>query len=220
MKIESLEIVDPRMKGQYQDPYLIVHVDEEVEEVGDAIYDHTKSHQFRLIPCGPFYSIEYRPDSALIHWYELDYVQSNPDKIKKPVHPQYSTDPADVGFLNKIGLIREQLFPVLVDAPDDSGQPLSMEVPRLRRLLRKHTGRTWNLIIDEEAGLRGLLKWRLESSLGLCYGGHMPNSDRCDADAARVLVVNDTHLPLCPKHVRDHEARLRAARTAPRTAPR
>lgn len=200
MKIINVDVNDPRRHQCYEDPSALVVVDEPVEEIGSPIFDHRKSQVYRVIPCGPFYAVEFRPNPALINWVDLEYSEG------------------DLGEFNKLNLINDQLFPVKVYfSLDEHGNtemlPLFMSVPRLRRLLRKYS-RPYRLAMDEESALRGLLKWRLESSDPMCYGGAMPREDYCIDDPIQTIIFKGTHLPLCKEHLADYENRLRAARTA------
>ena len=210
MRILNLEILDPRLHGLFHDPIARITVDEYVQEIGEPLYDHTKSYSMRLVPCGPFWAPEFRPNTALIFWYDLDEVIANPDEFKRGTH-QLDEMP-DYGYLNKVGLIPNQLFPVEVRSPEDD-LGLAMEVPRLRRLIRKYDlAFKYHLIVDEEAALRGLLKWRIDSVVPVCYGGAMPYADRCIAEPIQTIVYKNTHLSLCRRHLDQHGDRIRRAR--------
>lgn len=197
MKILRTIVQDPRKFGTFKDPFITITVDEPVYEIADAV--QVPSVPYRLIPCGPFYAVEYQTGPN--HWQDISLGNSG-----------------DIGELNKYGLIKDQLFPVTVmtppiePVPDEEELDLAMMVPRVRRLLRKELGRTWKLIVDEEAALTGLLKWRVERSDPLCYGGAAPYSDRCANSPIQTVMQKGTHLPLCTKHLRAHEAELRTAR--------
>lgn len=212
MKILDLDITDPRMRGIYSDPQVHIKVDEYVDEIGEPVYDHIKSYSMRLIPCGPFWAPEFRPDSALVFWFDLDEVMKYPDH-KDFKRGKFNDDELpDYGYLNKINLIPNQLFPVEVHSPGDS-LSLAMEVPRLRRLIRKYDlGFQYQLQVDEDAAIRGLLKWRIESVIPVCYGGSMPYQDRCIAEPIQTIVYKNTHLPLCRQHLEQHRERFRRAR--------
>lgn len=201
MRIFNLRVQDPRVHGNYQDPVLFVGVDEYVDEIGEPIYNYKKELQYRVIPCGPFFAAEYRPDNGVTYDEWVDVTEH---------------DQADFGVVNKIGLIPDQLFPVWVVEPEGHGVlPLAMPVPRLRRLLRKSTGRGfsgWHLEVDDDAALKGLLKWRLECNEPMCYGGSKPGQANCRLKPSRTVLYRGTHLPLCPEHLLAHENRIRRAR--------
>lgn len=197
MKILDMQIDDPRMRGVYRDPFVEFRVDEEVNEIGDRIYSQTEGEiEYGVIPCGPFWAVEACANTPSGSWTDLDLVQG-----------------ADYGELNKLNLLKNQLFPVQVYEPDGEPLELAMEVPRLRRLIRKFDfGFQYHLIVDEEAALNSLLKWRLESLNPVCYGGAVPQSAHCFAEPIHTIVYKGTHLPLCRRHRQEHEIRMHQAR--------
>ena len=93
MKILTVTIKDPRKFGTFKDPYITITVDEPVYEIADAV--QVPSVPYRLIPCGPFYAVEYQTGPN--QWTDIIVGNSG-----------------DIGELNKYGLIKDQLFPVTV----------------------------------------------------------------------------------------------------------
>lgn len=212
MKITDVRVIDPRAAGKYENPVLIIKVDEPVYEIAEPVFDTTKSYSHRLIPCGPFYAVEFRPDSALIIWKDMTEVAAHPENYRRGKYS--SEDLPDYGDLNKRGLVKDQLFPVevITSGPDPDVLDLCMPVARVRRLLRKHVGDKWQLIVDEQAALLGLLKWRLELSDPVCYGGATPGQAGCTQQPDQIIVNKGTHLTLCQHHANEHSNRLRKAR--------
>lgn len=191
MKITDVTVDDPRMHGDFSDPEAIIYVDEPVLEIGESI--HSSEGAYRAIPCGPFWAIE--QNVALDKW-----------ETPRPISHHE-------GIFNKLGLIGVQLISVAVVSPDGPEHSLFMEVTRLRRLIRKHKlAYKWHVIVDEQAALVGLLKWRVELRRPRCYGGAMPNDAVCPQDPTHILVYKDTHLPLCEHHRSQHEGRMRESR--------
>lgn len=194
MKIIKAEIIDPRTQGEYKDPYVELTVDEAVREMNDPV--RVPSLSYRMIPCGPFFAVEYQVDTD--EWADVEDGNSG-----------------DIGEFNTMGLTHHQLAPVIVKCDGEPDLPLFMAVTRLRRVVRKFYAHDWKVIIDEEAGMIGGLKWRLELSNPVCYGGAMPFQARCYAEPIKTIMVKDTHLTMCHKHVTQSErimSQLRAAR--------
>ena len=191
MNITKLTVVDPREDGDFMDPYIELDVDESVYEIADPIV--SPDGRYRVVPCGPFYGADIRTSRS---WH------MGPDAVG-----------FEIGEINKLGLIKDQLAYVKVNDPNEWHQ-LFMAVPRLRRLLRRRNGKTWSLVVDEEAALFGLLKWRVERADPMCYGGARPAEARCLSNPTSTIVYQRTHLPVCDNHLKDHSARMRAARTS------
>lgn len=200
MKITDAHIVDIRGRGIYADPVIELKVDEPVFEQAQPLFDGRKSLQYRLVPCGPFYAVEHRPNLGETYGEWDDYTGLLPVGA--------------FGDLNSSGLIKDQIMPVRVVTPEDV-LDLAMIVPRVRRLIRRHSlGYDWNVIVDEQAALLGSLQWRLELRRPLCYGGAAPFADRCSRTPNQTIVYKGTHLPLCIQHLRAHQDRMRSARKA------
>lgn len=191
MNITDLAIEDRRKHGHYADPVIELRVDEPIFEQADPIYVETVLPGCRAIPCGPFYAVEHQVGQN--QWDE-------PKGLAMAL-----------GEWNKYGLIRDQLMPVRVVTPEDE-LDLAMFVPRVRRLLRRHQGNTWQVQVDEEAALLGFLQWRVERSDPLCYGGAAPYADRCSRIPHQTIVHKGTHLSVCTTHLRQHSDRMRASR--------
>lgn len=203
MNITDAQILDPRKRGIYADPILELRVDEPVFEQARPVFDGSKSLQYRVVPCGPFYAVEYRKDNGVSYDPWEDYTESLPL--------------GEFGDLNASGLLNEQIMPVRVITPDDIVD-LAMFVPRARRLIRRHSlGHDWNVIVDEQAALHGSLQWRVELRYPVCYGGAKPGSAHCEMQATHTIMHKGTHLTICEDHLNDHQRRLSAAR-ASRTA--
>lgn len=184
--------MDPRRNGEWVDPYVVLTVDEPVYEIDDPIHNVVLP-SMRVIPCGPFYAAERATGPGT--WADLN-------------------DTSDISEVNKAGIIKQQLAPVHVIDTEQT-HDLYMEVPRLRRLLRKHTGKgfsSWKLTVDEEAALLGQLTWRVDASDPLCYGGAIPYGDHCSRDVSRTIFTRGAHLPMCAAHVRAYEDSLRSSR--------
>lgn len=190
MKITRVLVVDPRLNGQFENPYVKIVVDDAVEEQGDPIY--SKGGQYRVIPCGPFFAVEVIVGNR---WDDLADV-----------------DGTLIRAVNTLGIIDFQLAPVSVLTPDGR-VPLYMTVPRLRRLLRNKTDRQYHLVLDEAVALQGGLDWRLETTNPACYGGATPNEDHCPLPVADEVVFRSTHIPVCAKHKAVYSELFRAQRT-------
>jgi len=178
-----------------------VYVDEDVHEQGDPVYDFDVLPRHRIIPCGPFYGVDRL--TRLDTW------------IDATAFEQFN-----IGVVNKAGLIKDQLAPVVVNSKGELAD-LFMIVPRVRRLLRKHqqdVENPYELIVDEAAALQGLLKWRLETSTPVCYGGATPGAAQCYRSPKATIVFQETHLPLCAHHQLEHQNRLSAERVASKGA--
>lgn len=197
MNITALRIEDVRKRGIYSDPTVELEVDEPVFEQAQPLFDGRKSLQYRLVPCGPFYAVEYRKNLGWTYGEWDDYTESLPVGA--------------FGDLNSSGLIKNQLMPVRVVTPEDV-LDLAMFVSRVRRLVRRHGSNTWQVQVDEEAALLGSLQWRVERIRPICYGGAVPFADRCSLTPSQTIVHKGTHLPLCTKHLRAHQNRMRSAR--------
>jgi hypothetical protein len=200
MNITDGYLYDPRSHGEFRDPFMQLRVDEPVFEQAPPVFDGRKSAQYRVIPCGPFYAVEHREDNGAGY--------STWDDIAE-------FEKADVGVLNASGLLKDQLAPVNVVTPDEE-LDLFMIVTRVRRLVRKHA-KDYRLMVDEEAALLGRIKWRLELSDPVCYGGAVPGGAACRNPGPYTIVHKDTHLSLCDKHLGDHQARMRTRRYTTKT---
>lgn len=198
MKVTKVSVADPRSRYIWQDPILNIQVDEPVFEQAEPVFDYKKILQYRYIPCGPFFAVEYRPDLGMRYGPYVDLSE---------------TKKADIGEVNTSGLLHEQLFPVTVITPDESIELFST-TRWARRMLRKYSlGCNWNIIVDEQAALRGLLKWRLELRYPLCYGGAKPGEANCAQPPTQTIMHKETHLTLCENHRLDHQARLAVNRS-------
>lgn len=201
MKIVDVSIVDYRSHGEYRDPVVTIRVDEDVYEQAAPVFDARKSLQFRVIPCGPFFAVEYREDLGDRYSEWADYSES--------------LSPGAFGELNSSGLIKEQLIPVRVKTPRNEVLHLAMSVARVRRLLRRFKlDRLWFVLVDEQAAMFGSLEWRVELLSPVCYGGAVPRAANCLDAPTGSIVQKGAHLSLCPKHAKQHEARMRRARIA------
>lgn len=207
MKITDASINNPREVGVYQNPTITLTVDEPVYEIAEPVFDPKKSLAWRLVPCGPFYAAEFRPNTGLITW--IDFFDLGP--MSEYRRCEYDTAVPDIGELNELSLIKDQLMPVMVRTPDEEVD-LLMAVPRVRRLIRKHVGFEWEVTVDEQAALLGLLKWRLELSKPVCYGGAMPGEAHCTRQPNQTIVYRGTHLTLCHQHALSYEGRMRKTR--------
>jgi hypothetical protein len=200
MNIIDLLVIDPRKGGDLVDPYAIVTTDEPVEEIGEHIYKEAEEHAYSVIPCGPFYAIE-------VCAIDLDSVEP-----KGGWGDLADSSVGSFGELNRLNILGgKQLFPVSVR---DELLPLAMEVPRLRRLLRKFES-TYKLLIDEQAALSGLLQWRLELSVPMCYIGALTGAgDPCLREPTTTVMWRDAHLSLCEPHLESYQALRRDRRTS------
>jgi hypothetical protein len=200
VKITDAHIEDVRSRGLYADPVIELKVDEPVFEQAQPVFDGRKSLQYRLVPCGPFFAVEHRVNLGEVYDSWGDYTDTLPV--------------GEFGDLNSSGLITEQLMPVRVVTPEDV-LDLAMIVPRVRRLIRRHSlGYKWNVIVDEQAALLGSLQWRLELRRPVCYGGATPGEARCSQEPTHTIVHKGTHLTICENHLRSHQDRMRSARKA------
>lgn len=196
MNITHLTVTDPRMEGKYADPFVTVYVDEEVDEIDRPVFDYKKHLQLRMIPCGPFFAIEWRPDNGVTYDEWRDATAT------------------EVGIFNTTGIDHRQMVPVTVETPEATGIPLNMEVVRLRRMLRKFTGKRWGwqLVVDEEAAMQGRISWRLTTADPVCYGGAIPRGANCSSDPTSTIFVRGAHLPVCTRHRTDIEISMRRYR--------
>lgn len=188
MKITGANVNDPRSHGNLADPILMIEVDDFVEEIGtDTIYPKG----WRIVPCGPFLAVERRIN-----------------------HEWRDATPEEIGTFNSLGHYTLQLAPVQVleMVPDGSIIYLTMPVARVRRLLRKYSLENWSLTASEPAALRGRIQWRLELVPPMCYSGAITGEGHCLQPVTATVVYKETHLPLCEKHMKDQQYRLRAAR--------
>jgi hypothetical protein len=195
MRITGLAVFDDRKSGLYRDPYIEVKVDEPVQEIDQPI-GHRLYSDYRLVPCGPFFAPEFKVDGEYYDGVEC-------------VENGY-----DIGVLNRIGLHSQQMIDLRV-ASEIETLDLVMPVPRLRRLLRKFNGNTWEIIVDEQAALQGLLKWRVERRDPMCYGGAIPREARCPKTVYQTVVIKSTHLPLCNVHLTNMQSKMRKHRVTP-----
>lgn len=207
MKITNLYVDDRRsvISGRdrrYRDPTVEVSVDEPVEETGMRTFSQLGEGavQYAIISCGPFFAVEACAPSESSAWVDLE---------DEPL--------ASWGDVNKIGLLPDgkQLFPVNVHTlGDEVVLPLSMEVPRLRRLIRKFR-MPYEIIVDEQAAVQGKLQWRLESDPVLCYGGALTDSDAvCFQPPVSTVLWRNTHFPLCTKHLDQYQTMRRERRVS------
>lgn len=198
MNITDLNIEDVRKRGIYSDPVVELKVDEPIFEQARPVFDGRKSLQYRVVPCGPFYAVEHRVDLGEVYDSWGDYTETLPV--------------GEFGDLNSSGLLTEQLMPVRVVTPEDV-LDLAMFVSRVRRLIRRYDYDVdWHVAVDEQAAMFGSLKWRVELSSPTCYGGATPNSAHCSQRPEHTIVHKGTHLPICTKHLRAHQDRMRSAR--------
>lgn len=191
MNITDLHIEDVRKRGIYADPVVELKVDEPVYEQATPIHVEAVLPGARAIPCGPFYAVEH---------------QYGPDAWDEPKDLTLA-----LGEWNKYGLIKDQLMPVRIVTPEEV-LDLAMIVPRVKRLVRRHQGNTWQVQVDEEAAALGFLQWRVERSDPVCYGGAVPFADPCSRTPNQTIVYKGTHLSLCVQHIRAHQDRMRSAR--------
>lgn len=195
MNITDIKVIDPRRQGQYEDPFVKITVDEDVVEIGDPIYRvdplTPELKNYRLIPCGPFFAGEFEQGTG--HWVDIQ-----------------DASEADIGQVNKWSLVKNQLIRVRV-VNSNYQYELFMEVPRLRRLLRRN-GIKWKILVDDDAALSGSLKWRIDHTDPLCYGGAVPWDDQCLFDPVVTILYRGAHLPVCQKHRRHLEHNMRHAR--------
>ncbi len=208
MKIVSARVKDPRVRGEYFDPYLIVTTDEEINESGQPRI-HPEG-DLRVVPCGPFFGVDAGDPSTLPAegsiW--MDVYAALEDK---------EIDQA-ISDINTSDLLREKIMHVVAGPPDIQFD-LTMEVKRVRRLLRQNN-LDYEVILDEQAALLGLLKWRLEDKPGMCYGGAVPAADRCKLRPVTTVMEKNTHLPLCSGHLLKFQNKLRDRRINQSTQPR
>ena len=194
MNITKVDVVDPRMEGKFYDPFIELTVDEEVDETSDPSASETNP-SYRIIPCGPFWDAEIY-DARRKQW------------VNWHGHRNF-----DIGEMNQLRIAREQLVQIHVIQPDRDDW-LFMPVQRARRLLRnRYKGRfSWRVIVDVEAALLGALKWRVEHSEPMCYGGAVPFDDRCLRVPLNTIVTRSTHLPLCEVHLAEYGATQKNSR--------
>jgi hypothetical protein len=180
MKIVDLHVEDPRFLGKYEDPWVELRVDTFIEERGEVIYPSGAEEKYRIIPCGPFFAVE---------TFDREWIE---------VEDQW-------GEVNKLDILRgKQLFPVEVKTPDDEELPLAMEVPRLRRLIRRFRY-PYVVLVDEQAAIQGKLQWRLEVTEPMCYGGALMKTVVCLNLPESTVLWRNTHWPLCASHLQDYQ---------------
>lgn len=183
MKILDLNIIDPRDTGAHMDPWIELKVDEEVEETDDPRYPPRLEHQWRMIPCGPFVSVEYYRNGS---W----------------------NDTVDLGTFNTLNFARDQLIevrPVWESGHDN----VAMGVPRVRRLIRKHAP-DWHIIVNETAAMRGRVLWRVERIKPRCIG--LDHGLHCTVAPVTTVWYGGAHVNLCKHHLAHHNNRVRDLR--------
>jgi hypothetical protein len=184
MEILDLNVIDSRETGAYIDPFISIRLDEEVEETDDPRYQFDPhSDRWRIIPCGPFFAIEYKNGTR---WSET----------------------ADLGRFNTLGFHREQLIEVRL-AWEGGGDTLTMGVPRARRLLRKYEN-SWHIIVNETAAMRGKVAWRVERRRIRCFG--IERGLSCTVAPIETVWYGGAHVNLCSRHLQIHHARAKDER--------
>lgn len=123
-------------------------------------------------------------------------------------------EPVDAGDFN----IRfRNRFPVVVDvtlfvADADEGRVgLSLPLTRARQLIRKFDG-NWRLLVSDRAAENGELLWVPIESNPRCR--HWLDTKVCGQRPTRIIRVNEIDLAMCETHVREHNERYAAKRTA------
>jgi len=213
VNITGAVVIDPREIGELCDPYLLLTVDEEVQEIDDTIFDEDLVWDHRLIPCGPFYAVEKRMTGRRPgeggHWADLAEL-TRADEV------------TSLGVVNKSELIDYQIVQVSVShIPEEDNEDrtrelleMAMYVTRARRTIRRKTDNRYEVIVDEQAALGGLLAWRLELREKVCYSGAMIGraNHTCTLPVVSTVMIQDTHVTLCEKHKDVYENRARSAR--------
>lgn len=108
-------------------------------------------------------------------------------------------------------------FPVVVDVTlfieggEEYVDLLSLPLTRARQLVRKYDP-NWRLLVSDRAAESGELLWVPVEVNPVCR--HWLNSKVCGQRPARVIRVNEIDLAMCEAHVREHNDRHAARRTA------
>lgn len=193
MKITSAHVWDPRNASTYADPMLHVEVDGPVFE-GEPIFtgDGAGLPGYKITPCGPFYALD--------------------KMVGQRIWSDTSNNWDEIGEVNKLGIIAQQLMPIKVEDPTEVHE-LLITVRRARRLLRQHSlGYDWNILVDEQKALVGSLQWRVELRYPVCYGGEIVGQAHCKQESTHTIIHKNTHLTLCQDHLDEHSDRMRKNR--------
>lgn len=140
MKFLNAAVYDPRKAGEYEAPYLLLTVDENIRETGDPV---ELGSSWKTILHGPFVAVD-----------SFDPAQ----QVFKPVE--------NLGAFNASGNFSKRLVEVCIISPDEEID-LAMDLLRARRLLRKFD-LGWKYLLDDVAGQHGELLWRLVEDKPRC----------------------------------------------------
>lgn len=116
--------------------------------------------------------------------------------------PHGGSEYADLGVVNVLGFYKDKLVDVTVLTPKEEID-VAMGLNRARRLLRKHDLR-WRYVLDDVAGQNGRLAWRLVEFTPRCI--------KCDSIADAEPFYRGTHLPMCTRHLSEHNKMIRRLR--------
>lgn len=144
MKILNAEVIDPRKRGDYRNPYLLVEVDEEIHATKDFKYHD----DWRIEHHGPFLYVECRQPDA-------EWISAVGESMR-----------ASLAAFNTTRIIDRALVDVLVVTPEYE-HDFWMDLGRARRLLRKHAN-AWKYVLDDVAGQHGGVLWRLTEEKPSC----------------------------------------------------
>lgn len=108
----------------------------------------------------------------------------------------------DIGTFNVASIRPKKLVEVLVVSPDEEID-LAMDLDRARRLVRKYQP-TWRYILDDVAGQHSKLQWRLVEKNPRCI--------ECGLPAVDEVYHRSTYLPLCGKHISQHNRKIQHLR--------
>lgn len=187
--IISIRVDDPRTRRTFRDPTLHMVLDQEVVETRPAMEVRTNP-ELRIIPCGLFWAIEQRDPRG---------------------GECFDADANCLGQVNTSKTIGQQLIPVLVATPQEPELLLYISVIRARRILRNKGENKYYIKIDEEAALLGDVRWWVDATRPMCYGG-VNGEHACPVTPTRTLVYKKTHLNLCPTHIKRAEAVMASGR--------
>lgn len=109
-------------------------------------------------------------------------------------------------------------FPVIVDINlyigkgDENGSiGYSLPLSRARQLVRKYD-ETWRLLVNDKAAEKGTILWRPVQTGASCR--YWLGTKCCGERPARTVRVGEVELPLCDAHVKAHNDKYAARRTA------
>lgn len=107
-----------------------------------------------------------------------DWIADEYDPFYGFTHKWDENIETDVGLFNTSRVLDEPLFPVTVSVGGDMWLEYYMKVSRVRKLLRRFTGEgqdcnavnptPWTLVLDDTAGLKGKLEYRLVNPSKAC----------------------------------------------------